>query len=144
MPSGTDLYPEFPEEKADRQGGKLMRSVLRAIILAGMVFSLIAGGLAVEVDAQAVRGGTLRVAYETEPITLDMMYTTTTDTLFRMTHVFEPLFTYDEGYQIVPMLVDTYELSDDGTVYTFTLRSGITFHDGQPLTAADAVASVER
>jgi len=98
----------------------------------------------VSTEDQARRGGILKVAYETEPTTLDMMYTTTTDTLFRMTHVFEALFTYDSGYQIVPMLAEGYTLSDDGTVYTITLRDGVRFHDGQPLTAADAVASINR
>ncbi len=121
-----------------------MKRKLLAAISATLMAMVMTVGLAQSDEDAARRGGVLNVAYETEPVTLDMMYTTTTDTLFRMTHAFEGLFTYNEGYQIVPMLVDTYQLSEDGTVYTLTLRQGITFHDGSPLTSADAVASVLR
>ncbi len=46
--------------------------------------------------------------------------------------------------QVVPDLAETWEVSPDGTVYTFTLREGLTFADGRPLTAADVQYSWER
>jgi ABC-type transport system substrate-binding protein len=50
-----------------------------------------------------------------------------------------------DGYRsIVPALATTWEVSDDQTVYTFTLRDGVTFHDGEPFTAADVVATFNR
>lgn len=45
--------------------------------------------------------------------------------------------TFDGTY--VPDLAESYDISDDGTVYTFRLREGLSFHDGQPLTAADVL-----
>lgn len=52
---------------------------------------------------------------------------------------------YDSMYQLqldgtyTLELAEDVQVSDDGTVYTYTLRDGITFHDGEPLTAADVV-----
>jgi peptide/nickel transport system substrate-binding protein len=54
---------------------------------------------------------------------------------------------YDSMYQLqpdgsyTPELADSVDISDDGTVYTYHLRDGITFHDGEPLTASDVVFS---
>lgn len=122
----------------------MKRSLIGALVLALLTVLGTSAFAQGSTEDQARRGGVLKVAYETEPTTLDMMYTTTTDTLFRMTHVFEGLFTYDGEYQIVPMLAEGYQLSEDKTTYTIPLRQGISFHNGQPFTAADAVASVQR
>lgn len=47
---------------------------------------------------------------------------------------YETLFTYENG-QVVPVLVDTYEISEDGCTLTLHLKQGITFHDGEPFNA---------
>ena len=44
-----------------------------------------------------------------------------------------------QGYMPVPDLAESYEVSDDGLVYTFDLRDGVTWHDGEPFTSADVV-----
>ena len=41
-------------------------------------------------------------------------------------------------------MVDSYEISDDNLTYTFTLRDGLLWHDGAPVTSEDAIASIER
>ena len=46
--------------------------------------------------------------------------------------------------QVIPDLAESWTVSPDGTVYTFHLRQGVTFHDGKPLTAADVKYSWER
>ena len=46
--------------------------------------------------------------------------------------------------QVIPSLAESWEISDDGTVYTFTLADGATFSDGSPVTAADVVFSFNR
>ncbi|MEK7156898.1 MAG: ABC transporter substrate-binding protein [Patescibacteria group bacterium] len=45
-------------------------------------------------------------------------------------------------YGIIPDLAESYEISEDGTTYTFTLREGATFHDGTPVTADDVLFTV--
>jgi len=44
---------------------------------------------------------------------------------------------YDENYEPAPDLAESWETSPDGTTWTFTIREGMTWHDGEPLTAAD-------
>lgn len=57
-------------------------------------------------------------------------------------HVYEGLVAWKENGDVGPMLaVDLPTVSEDGKVYTFTVRDGITFHDGSPVTAAAVVAS---
>lgn len=46
--------------------------------------------------------------------------------------------------KLIPDLASSYEISEDGTTYTFTLREGLTFHDGSALTSADALFTIER
>lgn len=55
---------------------------------------------------------------------------------------FEGLVGYDADLNIIPVLAERWETSEDATVWEFFLREGIRFHDGMPLTAADAAASI--
>lgn len=59
-------------------------------------------------------------------------------------HIYENLFTFDADWRPVPQLLSSYELSEDGTVYTFRLRAGVPFHDGTVLSSEDVVASLTR
>src|SRR6187397_3290775 len=47
--------------------------------------------------------------------------------------VYDTLFATDAKFQIQPQMVDKYEISADKLTYTFTLRDGLKFHDGQPV-----------
>ena len=58
--------------------------------------------------------------------------------------VYDQLFAVDGNYQPKPQMVDTFDVSEDGKSYTFTLRNGLKFHDGQPVRAADATSSIVR
>src|SRR5450631_2673526 len=58
--------------------------------------------------------------------------------------IYDTLFATDAKFQVQPQIVDKYELSSDKLTYTFTLRDGLKFHDGQPVRSADCIASVER
>ena len=58
--------------------------------------------------------------------------------------VFESLVTIDKDRQVVPMLAESFETSDDGKEFTFKLREGVKFQDGSDLDADDVVASMNR
>lgn len=58
--------------------------------------------------------------------------------------VYDTLFAMDENLEIKPQMVGDYAVSDDGLTYTFTLRDGLVFSNGDPVTAADVVASLKR
>jgi peptide/nickel transport system substrate-binding protein len=58
--------------------------------------------------------------------------------------IYDALFGVDENQKPQPQMVDTYTVSDDRLVYRFTLRPGLQFHDGAPVTARDVISSIER
>ena len=58
--------------------------------------------------------------------------------------VYDTLFALDHEFRPHPQMVDSWEASDDGLTWEFTLRAGLKYHDGQPVRAADAVASLKR
>lgn len=59
-------------------------------------------------------------------------------------NIFEGLTRFAADGSVIPGLAASWEISDDGTVYTFTLRDGVTFHDGAAMTAEDVVFSLDR
>ena len=56
--------------------------------------------------------------------------------------LYEPLFAVTDGYEAEPILAESYLVTDDGKTTTVKLRSGVTFHDGSAMTAADAAYSI--
>jgi len=58
--------------------------------------------------------------------------------------IYDTLFSMDEKFQIKPQMVDSWKQSDDGLTWSFTLRDGLEWHDGTPVTAEDCVASLKR
>lgn len=58
--------------------------------------------------------------------------------------VFDTLFGMDSQQRPQPQMVERWERSADGLTWSFALRPGLTFHDGSPVTAKDAVASIKR
>lgn len=59
-------------------------------------------------------------------------------------NIFEGLTRFGPDGSVNPGLAAAWEISADGTVYTFTLHPGVTFHDGSALTAHDVVFSLDR
>lgn len=53
--------------------------------------------------------------------------------------IFSRLLKTDEQNKLIPDAAESYEVSPDATVFTYHLRKGITWHDGQPLTASDVI-----
>jgi peptide/nickel transport system substrate-binding protein len=58
--------------------------------------------------------------------------------------IYDTLFGMDAQGRIRPQMVDTYQVSADRKTWTFTLRDGLEFHDGTPVTSSDVIASLER
>lgn len=58
--------------------------------------------------------------------------------------IYDTLLAMDDNNEVQPQMLEGWKVSDDGKTYTFTLREGQKWHDGQPVTAADALASVKR
>lgn len=95
-------------------------------------------------SAGPVTGGVIHVATNAEPGTLDWTSSTATATRLVAWHMYETLFALDRNYEVKPLLAEAYSASADGLHYTIRLRKGVTFHNGQAMTADDVVASLER
>ena len=113
-----------------------------AIVL--LVGAALAGAITFSTSAASRRGGTLRVAEIGEPLTLDTVATTATQTSSLTHAIFEELFAFDANWRVQPMLAESYTRSQDGRTYTFTLRKNVPFHNGKEMTADDVVASLNR
>jgi peptide/nickel transport system substrate-binding protein len=94
-------------------------------------------------EGEGQEGGTLEVALTGDPPTLDVHQTTGTIVALIAWHIYEPLFTWDEDFQLAPELADSHEVSDDGLTNTLQIREGVTFHNGEELTSEDVVSSIE-
>ena len=89
-------------------------------------------------------GGTVTAVLESEVVILDPHVTTAAITRSFGYHVFDTLFAMDGQGQIRPQMLEGHTVSADQLTWDFTLRPGLTFHDGAPVTAADCVASLNR
>ncbi|MDT0202786.1 ABC transporter substrate-binding protein [Nocardioides sp. AE5] len=93
------------------------------------------------------QGGTLQVVTYSEARSLDPAETIANGSSggTEMAAVYDLLVRYDEASkEYVPQLAESIEANDDSTVWTLTLREGVTFSDGTPLDAAAVVWSLER
>ncbi|MFA1643523.1 ABC transporter substrate-binding protein [Chryseomicrobium imtechense] len=93
-------------------------------------------------QAEASEGGTIVVTSVREPDTVDVQRTTWVDDANN--HLYEPLLRFDFDGNIVPALAESYEVSTDGLVVSFTLKEGATFHTGTPVTSDAVKISFER
>ena len=102
--------------------------------------ALLALGTALPGLAQA---DVLRWSSQGDIVTLDPYAHTESFTSSVLHHVYEPLVRRAEDLTIEPALATSWEIVEP-TRWRFTLREGVSFHDGAPFTADDVVASVER
>jgi peptide/nickel transport system substrate-binding protein len=86
--------------------------------------------------AKAAAGGELRVALESDVVTLDPPLFTDVYSNYVSSQIHEALFTVDYDMKIVPLLAEKLEQPND-TTYVVTLKKGIKFHNGEEVTADD-------
>ena len=92
-----------------------------------------------------VKGGHLRVCQPAEPPGLDPTANTAA-AIDRVVYenIYEGLVTVDRQGLFIPSLAESWEVSPDGKVYTFHLRKGVKFHNGEPFNAEVAVWNINR
>src|SRR6476660_8573584 len=86
----------------------------------------------------------LRVAPHADLRTLDPVFASIVITRMHGLMIYETLLSWDSGLQPRPQMVEDWTVSPDNLTWTFRLREGLRFHDGQPVTSRDVVASLER
>lgn len=76
--------------------------------------------------------------------TLDPHQPVTAADIARCNNLYEPLLFWNNNYELEPALAESVEASADAVTWTVTMRQGVTFHNGQPVTAEDAWLSIRR
>ena len=91
------------------------------------------------------KGGRFSMARNEEPLSLDPIVPSDNGSIWVIYQMFDQLTTVNEDSSgVAPSIAESWEISDDGTVYTFAIRQGVMFHDGSPMTMDDVVFSLER
>ena len=86
--------------------------------------------------AKPAAGGELKVAMESDVVTLDPPMATDVYSGYVYSQIHETLFQVDRDMKVVPLLAEKYEQPND-TTYVITLRKGVKFHNGEELTSDD-------
>lgn len=90
------------------------------------------------------RGGTLRVAYSDVPDSFDPGVAALGGSHLAIEHMYSTLTELDSRGNVVPSLAQSWEVSPDDLTYTFHLHRNVSFHNGEPLTAADVKFTLDR
>ncbi|MBL6077130.1 ABC transporter substrate-binding protein [Belnapia sp. T18] len=105
---------------------------------------LLAGAALSALLALPAAAQTLRVVLVNDLASLDPVQSTAAFVRNHGFMVYDQLFALDSKGEPQPQMVDSVDRSPDGMRWRFTLREGLAFHDGSPVRAADAVASIRR
>ena len=89
-------------------------------------------------------GGTMILTYENDIATLDPATGYDWDNWGMEKWIYDALLDYDSDMNMIPHIAEMPEVSADGTVFTFTLREGVKFHNGRELTADDVAYTITR
>lgn len=126
---------------------------LVAATAAALVLAACSTGEGVDVDGTdatddsgtgAPTGDVVVAGIAGEPDQLDPHSTTAYFSFQVLENVFDTLVQPDENLEMVPALAESWTTSEDQLTWTFTLREGVTWHDGSPFTADDVVYSFNR
>ena len=115
-----------------------MNAFRKAILAATCVGSLVA------MAAPALAQTTLRAVMHSDLKILDPIWTTAYIVRNHGYMIYDTLLAQDEKGEIKPQMVEKYEAAPDNKSYTFTLRDGLLWHDGKPVTSEDCIASIKR
>ena len=111
-------------------------STLKLLACGALVAALATG----PASAQKV----LKVVPQAEPKVFDPHQSGVNATTMHVAMIYDSLFTWDATLVGRPQMVGNYTISQDKLTYTFTLRPGLKFHDGAPVTTRDVIATMNR
>jgi oligopeptide transport system substrate-binding protein len=126
-------------------------AVALVVVIGGIAAALLAGGDGDGGDEGGAgtplppkEAGELRL-FGPDPLTLDPALANDAASARYIVEIFSGLATFDQDRNIVPDVAESWDISPEGTVYTFNLRRGVLFHDrSRQVTAADFKYSMER
>ena len=124
---------------------KLALTILAALLMTALAQVKVVPDYSALGIVPGTPGGTLRLVLGDTPPRF-FIYGEISALIQTLTHqMFDPLVTFNLAtYEIIPALAASWEVSEDGLVYTFHLRQGVTWHDGVPFSADDVVFTFEQ
>ena len=131
------IFGASNEREVINMAQRLTRRMLGALAAAAIA---VGGLLAAPAQAEKV----LRVIPHADLKNLDPIWTTAYISRNHGYLIYDTLFAMDEDFKPQPQMVDSWETSEDGLTWTFTLRDGLKFHDGADVTSEDVIASLTR
>ena len=153
--AGAKAGVASPGQERCRQHRRILASIPRAADMAKqdtleprgpmnrtLLTAALTAALATSAAAQTA-GGRIDVVIQPEPPGLMLGLTQNGPTQMVAGNIYESLLRYDTELNPMPSLATEWEVSDDGLTYTFKLKEGVTWHDGEPFTADDVVFSVD-
>lgn len=128
-----------------------MKKFASLLLAAALLLSLAACGTGGEsssaspapASSGAASGGEIVFGMQTQPDHFDPFLAATADTRSVLFNIFEGLVKPDKDGNLIPAVADKYEMSGDATAYTFHIRDGIKFHNGNAVTADDVKYSLD-
>ena len=121
-----------------------MTGITRRGLMANAAASLGAASLAAPALAQSERTRVLRFIPQIDLVFLDPVFSMTNITRNHAGLVFDRLYSADNALRAHPQMAEGHTIDNDGLRWTIKLRDGLRFHDGEPVLARDAVASLRR
>ena len=118
-------------------------SLLKSLQAGLLVLSLSVAPAVLAQEAKPVAGGTLNVVATGAPASLVNLLDSNRQTANIAGKVVEGLIRYDGEFKPEPLLATSWEISPDSLTYTFKLREGVKWHDGQDFTSKDVKFSLE-
>ncbi|MFO7772662.1 MAG: glutathione ABC transporter substrate-binding protein [Dehalococcoidia bacterium] len=116
--------------------------LIKMVLLSGLlVVSLVAAACEEVVELPVER---LTIGQGTDPLTMDPHHIVDSPTASVLEHFYEPLLELTPEGELAPGLATEWDVSADGTEYTFTIRQGVKFHDGEPLNAEAVKVNLDR
>src|SRR5438309_11153057 len=124
--------------------GEMRARIIAALGLVVLGVAACGGGSTAQTGGGPKQGGTLTTAIGIDADTLDPAAQTTTTVSQIVRMMTEPLVALDQQGTVQPLLATKWQGSADGLTYTFTLRQGVSFSDGEPLNAQAVKFSIDR
>ena len=128
-----------------RSRGRRARAIILSLAVTGSLLATFAGPVGAQSPSTgaAAPAGTLVVGITSDPDTLFPWKATQFQAVAILTTIYGTLTELDQDLNVVPGIAESWTASADGKTLTFTLRDGVTFQDGTPLTSADVKASLD-
>src|SRR5436190_13976982 len=113
-------------------------------MLGARTLAVLATGIWALMGPAASAQTTLRLVAHSDLKVLDPVWTTALITRNHGYMIYDVLFAKDANLKIQPQMAEKYEVSPDKLTWTITLRDGLEWHDGTPVTSEDCIASIKR